>query len=161
MTARSRTRCPWPPALRGTFRLQVSLRWVIVIAAIVAGAAGLAVGAQREIPIYASQFAYDPPRVHVTLGDHVTLRITSTDITHGIAVDGYGITAVVTPYHETLVSFVADRPGKIRYRCTVVCGNLHPFMVGEIIVEPNRPLWTSFALAVLAAAGAIAVLWRR
>ncbi len=138
------------------------LRGVLVIVAVLlVGASGPAVGASREIQITATQFAYDPPRVRVALGDRVILRITSQDVTHGIYVDGYGLTAKVFPLREVVVSFVADHPGKIRYRCAVICGPLHPFMVGEILVEPNRPLWGSLGLAALAAAAAVGILWRR
>lgn len=138
------------------------LRGVLaVIVVLLVGASGPAVGASREIRIVATQFAYDPPRVRVALGDRVTIRLMSTDVVHGIYVDGYGLTAKVLPFQEATLHFVADRPGKIRYRCSVVCGNLHPFMVGEILVQPNRPYWGSLALATLAAIGAVAVLWRR
>lgn len=133
---------------------------LIVTVALLVGASA-AVGGAREIRIAATQFAYDPPKVRVALGDRVTLRITSQDVTHGIYLDGYGLTAKAYPFKEAVVTFVADRPGKVRYRCAVVCGNLHPFMVGEIVVEPNRPLWTSLALAVLLASGAVLLLWRR
>lgn len=142
----------WKPILRGM---------LIALIALLIGSSSLVVGAGREIRITATQFAYTPPRVRVALGDRVTLRVTSQDVTHGIYIDGYALSAKAYPFREALLSFVADRPGKIRYRCAVICGNLHPFMVGEIIVEPNRPLWNSLGLAILVAAGAVAILWWR
>jgi heme/copper-type cytochrome/quinol oxidase subunit 2 len=55
-------------------------------------------------------------------------------------------------------SFVADRSGKFQLRCSRVCGGLHPFRLGEFIVDPNDPLWRAVALTVLAAAGTVMFL---
>ncbi|MDR5694608.1 MAG: cupredoxin domain-containing protein [Armatimonadota bacterium] len=133
----------------------------ILVVSNVSQAAGPAGGREREFTITARQFAYSPPRIRVRLGDRVTLRVTSEDVVHGLYIDGYGINAKVYPGQETVVSFVANRPGKIRYRCSVICGNLHPFMIGEVVVGPNYTLWGALALTVLAAGGTVLMLWRR
>ena len=57
------------------------------------------------------------------------------------------------------VTFVADRTGKFRFRCSVACGAMHPFMVGELIVEPNR-LWPAAAAAAAALSLAAMLLGR-
>ena len=53
---------------------------------------------------------------------------------------------------------VAEREGKFRLRCSKVCGSLHPFMLGELIVEPNGPWWRAVGLTILAAAGTVTYL---
>ena len=99
-------------------------------------------GRDVDMPLTVEKFAFSPPRVSVEAGDRVTFRIRSLDITHGFAVEGTGVDATILPGREVRVTVQAGRPGKIRYRCSVICGPLHPFMVGEIIVEPNRwPVW--------------------
>ena len=117
--------------------------------------------AEREFIITARQYEYDPPRIHVNLGDRVTLRIRAADITHGLYLDAYGLEVTVPPMEERVVQFVADRPGKLRYRCSVICGPLHPFMVGEIIVEPNRPYTLSTLLSAVVGVGALGLAWLR
>lgn len=118
-------------------------------------------GRDVEVRLTAGKFAFDPPRVTVDAGDRVTFRIRSRDVTHGFVVDGTGIEATVLPGRETRVTVPATHAGKIRYRCSVVCGPLHPFMVGEIAVRPNPwPLGGAglvLAVAFLASAGGAAV----
>jgi hypothetical protein len=48
------------------------------------------------------------------------------------------------------LTFVADRQGSFRFRCTVTCGNLHPFMIGKLQVGQNELLWRGALLARLA-----------
>ncbi|MFQ5828427.1 MAG: 4Fe-4S binding protein [Candidatus Methylomirabilia bacterium] len=110
-----------------------------------------------DVPMTVQKFAFSPPRISVQAGDRVTFRIRSLDITHGFAVEGTGIDATVLPGREVRVAVPADRVGKIRYRCSVICGPLHPFMVGEIVVQPNLwPLWgggLALLLGFLASSG--------
>lgn len=118
-------------------------------------------GQEREFVIEARQFAFSPARIYVNQGDHVTLRVRSMDITHGLYLDAYGISVKVPPMEEGVVRFTADRPGKLRYRCSVICGPLHPFMVGEIVVQPNRPFSIAGVLAAFVGFGGLAYAWWR
>lgn len=118
-------------------------------------------GQEREFVITARQFAFDPARIYVNVGDRVTLRVRSLDITHGLYLDAYGVNLKVPPMEEGTVTFVADRPGKLRYRCSVICGSLHPFMVGEIVVQPNRVFQAGGVLAAIVGFGGLAYAWWR
>jgi cytochrome c oxidase subunit 2 len=115
-------------------------------------------GGEREILVRARQYAYDPGVIRVPKGARVTLVLEAEDVTHGLYLDGYDIDLATAPGRRVRTSFVADRPGMFRMRCSKVCGTLHPFMLGELVVEPNTPLWRSVALALLAAAGAVTCL---
>ena len=114
--------------------------------------------AERLFRIQASRFAYSPAVLRVNPGDQVTLELAANDVAHGLEIDGYGLETVAEPGQTARLTFVADRAGTFRFRCTVTCGNMHPFMVGKIQVGNNELLWRASGLAVLAlAAGA----WRR
>lgn len=130
----------------------------------------------RHISIDARRFGYTPGRIIVNKGDILILRFSTSDVSHGFHLDGYPIELIarkgVTFRRNTLqeekghlktdwdrvsaVKFVASRSGKFIFRCTETCGNLHPFMTGELIVKPNTPyhffislsLWVVFAIGV-------------
>jgi len=116
-------------------------------------------GEGQEVVIHARQYAYTPGVLRVSQGERITLVLEAHDITHGLYVDGYGVDLVAVPGRSARASFLADRQGKFRVRCSKVCGSLHPFMLGELIVEPNTPFWRAVSLAVLSAIGTVAFLW--
>jgi heme/copper-type cytochrome/quinol oxidase subunit 2 len=113
---------------------------------------------KREIRILAKQYAYTPGVIRVTRGDRVTLVLEAEDVTHGLYLDGYDVDLVAVPGRASRATFVADRPGKFRLRCSKVCGTLHPFMLGELVVTPNSPLWRAIGVTLLAAIGTVAFL---
>ena len=110
---------------------------------------------QRDLVIRARQYAFDPPRITVNKGDEVHIRLASLDVIHGFYLEGYDIDAQIEPGVPTFrlrrpsqgteyasaeeIVFTATRSGKFRYRCSHTCGSLHPFMQGELIVQPNPP----------------------
>ncbi len=106
--------------------------------------------AERTIRIEAGDFAYSPGVISVNRGDQVTLELVSTDVVHGIYIDGYELELVADPGKTARLSFVADRTGSFRFRCAVTCGALHPFMIGKLKVGPNPMPWRLIALSILA-----------
>jgi polyferredoxin/plastocyanin len=119
-------------------------------------------GQQSEhyLTLEARSFAFEPAVIQVNQGDRVILELNSVDVTHGVYIDGYEVEAVSEPGHKGRLDFVADRVGKFKYRCSLACGPLHPFMIGELIVRPNIPYWRGVALALLAAVGSVVYLWK-
>lgn len=117
--------------------------------------------ATREYTINASQFSYDPQVIKVNKGDRVVLRLVSVDVMHGIYLDGYNLNIKAEPGKPEVAEFIADKAGKVRFRCSVTCGPLHPFMIGELVVEPNHPFNGAVALAIVAALGTVVYVWRK
>lgn len=108
---------------------------------------------ERIFKIQASQFEYLPAELTVNPGDRVTIELIATDVVHGLSIDGYDLQTTADPGQSVRLSFIADREGSYRIRCTVTCGNLHPFMIGKLHVGQNSLLWRGMALAVLALIG--------
>ena len=111
--------------------------------------------ASHTFKIEASQYAYSPGEVHVNPGDVVTLELVSTDVVHGLYVDGYGVSVEADPGQTATLTFVANRPGSFRFRCSVTCGALHPFMIGRLMVGPDLALVRGIGLALVGAIGIV------
>jgi heme/copper-type cytochrome/quinol oxidase subunit 2 len=105
---------------------------------------------ERTFQIEASQFTYSPAVLSVNPGDRVTIELLATDVVHGLSIDGYKLEITSDPGQTARLTFVADRQGSFRFRCTVTCGNLHPFMIGKLQVGQNELLWRGALLAGLA-----------
>ena len=138
-----------------------AVRWAVLIAAIllvllVPLPLARAEPEERTFHIKASQFSFDPGMVVVNPGDRVTLELEAVDMVHGIYVDGYGVSVTADPGQTARLTFVADRAGSFRFRCSVACGDLHPFMIGRLRVGPNPLLIRAVAaMAVVIAWGLI------
>lgn len=110
---------------------------------------------ERTFRIDARQFAYSPSELKVNPGDTVTIQLVSTDVVHGLYVDGYDISVEADPGQTKTLTFVADKPGSFRFRCNVTCGAMHPFMIGKLTVGRNNWLIRSLGFATLAIFGAL------
>ena len=119
--------------------------------------ANAAAPTDKTFHILASQFEYNPAILSVNPGDRVTIELAATDVVHGLSIDGYNLAITSDPGQTARLSFVADRQGSFRFRCTVTCGNLHPFMIGKLQVGQNMLLWRAVALSGLAL---VAGAWR-
>ena len=118
---------------------------------------GAGVPGSHEVRISASQYQFSPGVIRVNQGDQVTIELLSTDVVHGLYLDGYDLEVIADPGQTASLSFIAEKSGMFRFRCSVTCGPLHPFMIGKLKVGNNTSLWRGMALAVLAAAIGI---WR-
>jgi polyferredoxin/plastocyanin len=132
-------------------------------------------GGGRELAIAARQYAYEPHRVVVDSGERIRLRLVSLDVVHGFWLEGHDLEAEVLPgklafkvrrpsrgeaFREVEeVTFTAGRPGKYRYRCSITCGSLHPFMQGELVVRPNRTYLAGAAATGAVTLGFFGLLW--
>jgi heme/copper-type cytochrome/quinol oxidase subunit 2 len=116
---------------------------------------------ERHVTISARSFAFAPGTVRVNRGDRVIVDLESTDVVHGLYVDGYSVATQAEPGRPGQLTFVADRSGAFRFRCNVACGNLHPFMIGKLVVGPNLIWLRAIAGTLITAVGAMVVFWKR
>ena len=113
---------------------------------------------ERVFRIDARQFAYSPSELKVNAGDTVTLELVSSDVVHGLYVDGYDVSVEADPGQTRSLTFQADKPGSFRFRCNVTCGAMHPFMIGKLTVGPNEWLFRSIGLAVVAVSAVVVLV---
>jgi cytochrome c oxidase subunit 2 len=115
--------------------------------------------AERIIRIEARRFGYQPAEIRVDPGDRVTIELAPMDVVHGFALDGYGVGLSADPGRPARITFIADKTGTFRFRCPVVCGDLHPFMTGKLTVGGSE--WWARAAALALIAAAAAMWWTR
>ncbi len=141
--------------------LVTGLALIMVFAPLLATTPGSHTPATRQIQVEARMFEFIPNVIHVSRGDHVIIELAAMDVVHGLYVDGYDIQTSAEPGVPARIEFVADKTGKFRYRCSVSCGAMHPFMIGELVVSPNLLFWRAVGLTMLAAAGTLVFLATR
>jgi heme/copper-type cytochrome/quinol oxidase subunit 2 len=108
---------------------------------------------ERLFRVEAGDYTYTPAVLKVNPGDQVIIELVSTDVVHGLYVDGYNVSVVADPGQTATLSFTADHSGTFRLRCSVTCGALHPFMIGKLQVGSNLLLWRGFGLAFVSFLG--------
>lgn len=132
------------------------------------------------ITLKAKKYGYSPSRIVVNKGDTIVLKTTSLDVTHGFFLDGYPIEAILKQKGITFlkyswkdddgnlqtdwdrvseIEFAAQKSGKFTFRCTQTCGNLHPFMTGELIVKPNTLYHLFVSLSVWVVLSLLLLFW--
>jgi len=92
-------------------------------------------GARKEFIITAKQWSFSPAMIKVKKGDTVVLKLTSTDVKHGISIPDFGINADIKVGETKIVEFVANKAGTFKFTCNIPCGVGHMGMTGTIIVE--------------------------
>ena len=115
---------------------------------------------ERNFRIDARQFAYSPSELVVNPGDSVTIQLVSTDVVHGLYIDGYDLSMIADPGQTATMTFTADKRGSFRFRCNVTCGAMHPFMIGKLTVGKNDWLMRSAGLVLVAVLGVLILVKR-
>jgi heme/copper-type cytochrome/quinol oxidase subunit 2 len=143
------------PAMRDRWFARACWAGVVLVTTIAGSlaSAGATASAPRShsILVKAGQYAFDPPVIRVRRGDTLKLRFAASDVVHGFYLEGHDLDVAIPPLSRQVtvkrggatqvveeVVLTAGRSGKFRYRCSKTCGAMHPFMVGELIVGPNR-----------------------
>jgi nitrous-oxide reductase len=94
---------------------------------------------------------FEPNKVEVNQGDHVTIYLTNieqtTDELHGFGLQEYNIQIVIDPGETKTIDFVANKPGVFAYYCTNFCSALHQEMQGYLLVKPKGGTSASAAKA--------------
>ncbi len=119
--------------------------------------ASFAAPTARTLRIDASRFQFSPAVLQINPGDTVTIELASQDVVHGLSIDDYDVHMTADPGQTAKATFIANKAGSFRFRCTVTCGNMHPFMIGKLQVGVNTFFWRAAGMAVLAL---IAGIWK-
>lgn len=78
------------------------------------------------IEIKASKPEFIPASVTVKKGDQVTLKITSTDVPHGIHLEEFGFKDTIIPEKESVTfNFTPEKAGTFFFPCTKYCSLRH------------------------------------
>ncbi len=107
----------------------------------------------RTVRVEASRYSYSPSVIAVNRGDTVTIELVSTDVVHGLYVDGYGVSVQADPGQTKKLTFIANRSGSFRIRCNVTCGAMHPFMIGKLNVGESTTFMRSAGLLLVGMVG--------
>jgi cytochrome c oxidase subunit 2 len=113
--------------------------------------------AEKFFEVKAKKFSYTPNIIMVNKGDVVRIRLISEDVHHGFFLDGYGVKTSAYPGQEGSLKFTADKNGRFAFRCSVTCGEFHPYMIGYLVVGPNTR-FLGFVFVILGI-GLISILY--
>ena len=90
----------------------------------------------KDVTISMYNFGFNQDQVTVKKGDHVRLRVTSTQGMHGLMIPDLGLsTSKLAAGEEQILDFVANQSGAFSYYCNVPCGKGHKSMRGQLVVE--------------------------
>lgn len=116
---------------------------------------------EKFFEIRAKKFSYTPHIITVNKGDSVKIRLISEDVTHGFYLDGYGVETRAHPGQDGSISFLAHKTGRFSFRCSVTCGEFHPYMIGYLYVEPNRRFYGFAVLIFLIFGGSLFLIFKK
>lgn len=92
-------------------------------------------GNGKEIVVIAKQFEFIPYRINATLGEKITLYISSIDVTHGFEIPEFGVyNQQIANGQNTTITIDINQIGEFKFYCTVFCGVGHSDHYGYLVV---------------------------
>ena len=92
-----------------------------------------------KVYITMEHFKFNPSVVKIKKGEKVKIIATNIDtgldVSHGFALQEYGINLIAGAGETVEAEFVADKAGMFTSFCSMFCGPLHLEMTGVLIVE--------------------------
>jgi cytochrome c oxidase subunit 2 len=89
----------------------------------------------QVIEIHAKRFSFNPAEITVTVGEPVTLSLTSDDVTHGLEIPDLGVSVTIPKGKATKVNFTPKQAGTFHGMCSHFCGVGHGSMVFTVLVK--------------------------
>ncbi len=117
----------------------MKLTWKVcrLMAAMLCSCTGILAGPSdgpRRIEIVASRFSYAPSEITLKKGEPVVLVISSTDVTHGLKINEFGIKVEVKKGRPVEVTVTPTETGHFQGKCAHFCGKGHGSMTLEVNV---------------------------
>jgi cytochrome c oxidase subunit 2 len=78
-----------------------------------------------QIIVHAKRFAFTPSEITLKKGQTTKLVLISDDVTHGLVVEGLGISAEIHKGRKTVVPVTPQRTGDFAGACSIFCGSGH------------------------------------
>ncbi|MFQ5406573.1 MAG: cupredoxin domain-containing protein [Candidatus Micrarchaeia archaeon] len=88
----------------------------------------------QEFEMIAKQWEFLPNKITVKKGVPVKIRVTSTDVTHGLSLPSFGINERLETGQTVDIEFTPQQIGEFSFTCSVFCGSGHGKMFGLITV---------------------------
>mgnify|MGYP000223947212 FL=1 len=102
------------------------------------------VGSGKIINIQAAMDGFDIPEIRATVGEQISVNLTSLDNSmhsdgggkHQFAIDELGVNLVAQPLSSNSTTFTATKPGVYTFYCDICCGGkANPTMNGKLVIE--------------------------
>ena len=88
-----------------------------------------------EVVMLGTAWAFQPSEIRIPAGSEVTFISTSTDVMHGIHVEGTRVNMMLIPGQISRNTYRFENPGEHLLVCHEFCGLGHHLMSGKVVVE--------------------------
>lgn len=89
-----------------------------------------------EVVMIGRAWTFQPGELRFPTGSHVTFLATSTDVIHGLHVEGTRVNLMLIPGQVARNSYRFEEPGEHLMVCHEFCGVGHHMMSGRVVVGP-------------------------